>query len=187
MRPAIPSSLTLRMFRHDLIPLFLFERFSACFMDRRALLVSFAAASGSVLSGCNYSSIIDSGTPETASPTEDTGRTVRVGPNSPGCPRDSWGQMGAIPETYNQTVDTVKDAKQVATGSDNETGDSGYRLIEPRPDVIKWKNREIALADKYDTDTWFLFDAGGQDLIAVLVVQIAEEQTEVVRFYVGAC
>ena len=156
-------------------------------MDRRALLVSFAAACEPVLSGCNYSPITDSGTPETASPTEGTGRTVKVGPNSPGCPGDSWGQMGTISETYNETADTVREAKGVASGSENESSDSGYRLIEPRPDVIKWKNREITLADKYNSDTWFLFDTGGPDLIAVLVIQIADEQTEVVRFYVGAC
>lgn len=157
-------------------------------MNRRALLVLFATVSGSTLPGCGNDLIADRGTTETETPTEAAGRTVRVGPNSPGCPGDSWGQMAAIPETYNQTVETVQDAERVAAESDEEDLDSGFRLVEPRPDVIRWKNRKIVLADEYDADMWFLFDAGsGQDLIAVLVVPVADGNAEVVRFYVGAC
>lgn len=93
------------------------------------------------------------GTEQNDHPTEDASRTVRVARNSPGCPGDSWGQMAALPETYNETVDTAQDAARVAAESGEDDPGPGYRLVEPRPDVIKWKHREISVPDTYDADT----------------------------------
>lgn len=79
--------------------------------------------------------------------------------------------MAALPETHNETVETVQDAARVAAESGEDDPDPGYRLVEPRPDVIKWKRREISLPDTDDADTWFLVSRRLDELEAGLLVR----------------
>lgn len=123
----------------------------------------------------------------TATATEDPRRTVRIGPNGPGCPGDSWGQMAAITERYEEPVEDADDAKTLLSNAeDRAAGD--VILLQPRPDGIEWRHRTISVAEEYDADEWYLFlPRGGGDLVGALVVSLAGGGTEVVWFYVGAC
>lgn len=152
-------------------------------MHRRILLATLATAGGATIAGCETTA--PAGT--TATPTDDPRRTVRVGPSGPGCPGDSWGQMAAITERYDEPVGDVADAKSLLS-NDEDRGTDDLSHVQPRPDGIEWKHRRIYVAEAYDADDWYLFlTGGGVDLVGALVVSRAAGGTEVVWFYVGAC
>lgn len=152
-------------------------------VHRRAYLAALATAGVASVGGCDAAPP-DGGT-KTPTPTDERGRTVRVGPSGPGCPGDSWGQMAAIAETYDESVDDAAEAEALLKAV--EGGDE-YHRVTPRPDGIEWKRRTVYVDEEYEADDWFLFGTRNTtDLVGVLVVSLDGGGTEVVRFYVGAC
>lgn len=153
-------------------------------MDRRSALKALPALLVTPVAGCSDTITADTPTP---TPTSTDQTTVRVGPNSPGCPGDSWGQMGVTTDEVDSSVASADDARQ--TVIDNHGGSrDDYYLVEPRPDVIKWQTQRINLHDRYDAETWYLFDgASGAGLVGILVVPVTPSSAKLVQFFVGDC
>lgn len=154
-------------------------------MRRRAYLAALATVGSAAAAGCEATP--PGGTTATPTPTDDPRRTVRVGPGGPGCPGDSWGQMAALTESYEDDVGDAADARALLARAEDHGGGE-YTRVTPRPDGVEWKHRTVYVAETYDADDWFLFTTGSAvDQVGALVVSLTGGGTEVVWFYVGAC
>lgn len=156
-------------------------------MDRRTVLATVATIVVTSVGGCS-TGLPDRARRDTPTPTTDDTRTVRIGPNSPSCPSDSWGQMAVFTDEVSESVTSEPEGEQLVIDHVDGISADDLRLTEPRPDEIKWKDRRLDIAEQYDSDTWYLFSTGREkSLIAVLVVSTAEPPSKIVQFYIGDC
>lgn len=152
------------------------------------------------LSGCGAAVEFGRGTTETETTAEETsaratattGRTVTIGPASPGCPSHGddgkhWGLMERTEEKYDQSVDSVEAARRVAAGPDYEDYNPEFEIVAPRPARIEWKGSVTNVTERYETTNWYLFlpKKRGEEVGALVVGK--PSMTIVVRYFVGEC